>query len=484
MHKSKIKIAKIVILSIALFLIAFNIASAAPSWWPIVPCGTSVNPEPCNPCEIFHLGRNIIDFVLLGLMPPVAAGLFIWGGFLILMGGPKPDLFAKGKQIFTTTFYGVLIILGSWLITNTILMSVAQDSIEITKADGTTETVNIVTDWNKFKCTYTGTAPTEPESDTLTISPDTLPDVVINHYYSQRLSVSGGQGPYSWPIEGSTTENLPSGFTFDEGEIRGTATENDLGPYEFTVKVEDSTTPTKLSATKEYLLRVLSTAQSITITTTSLPDGAINTAYPTFTLQANGGITPYSWVLQGGVLPVGLKMSNAGVITGTPTAAGTATLVIKVEDGSSPKLSATKTFTLKIGTTTACDGQSLAQKYGVPYPRKNAPELDTLISCVNSKLSRMIDQNQIYTYERTNDLCNYTRGERVCGSCAHKVRSCHYGGSNGAQGALGVDFNAKAPYTETQLNTELQKLETTCNFGYIEFGTDHTHISSQGCSGN
>ena len=96
----------------------------------------------------------------------------------------------------------------------------------------------------------------------------------------------------------------------------------------------------------------------------------------------------------------------------------------------------------------------------------------------------MIDQNQIYTYERTNDLCNYTRGERVCGSCAHKVRSCHYGGSNGAQGALGVDFNAKAPYTETQLNTELQKLETTCNFGYIEFGTDHTHISSQGCSGN
>ena len=31
---------------------------------------------------------------------------------------------------------------------------------------------------------------------------------------------------------------------------------------------------------------------------------------------------------------------------------------------------------------------------------------------------------------------------------------------------------------------KLQKLETTCNFGYIEFGTDHTHISSQGCSGN
>src|SRR3989338_10645140 len=114
MHKRNIKITKIVILSIALFLIASNIASAAPSWWPLVPCGTSVNPEPCNPCELFHLGRNIIDFVLLGMMPPVAAGLFIWGGFLILMGGANTALLSRGKQIFTTTFYGVLIILGSW----------------------------------------------------------------------------------------------------------------------------------------------------------------------------------------------------------------------------------------------------------------------------------------------------------------------------------------------------------------------------------
>lgn len=388
---------KIFVFSAIVFFAIPVFAFAAPSWWPIVPCGLTKPAEapegsylsdsyyqPCNPCEIFHLGRNIIDFILMGLMPPVAAGLFIWGGFLILMGGPNPALFAKGKEIFTTTFYGVLIILGSWLITNTIMMSVAQDSIEV---NGTT--VNIVTDWNKFTCEYTGTAPTN-QTGALTISPASLPDAVPGQNYSQTLSVSGGVAPYDWSA--TDAGGLPGGFSFDSDTVRIYGSTTQTGSFSFTAQVHDSTTPTALTGTK--------------------------------------------------------------------------------------------TYTLKVGITTACNGQTLAQKYGVPYPKQDASELTQLIFCVNFKLSGMIDQSQIYTYERTNDLCNYTRGERVCGSCAHRVQSCHYGGSNGAQGALGVDFNAKSPSTETQLFNALKELSTTCKFGYIGFETDHTHISSQGCSGN
>ena len=383
---TRTSITKLLILSTAMLLLVPTVVFAAPSWWPLVPCGTSVNPEPCNPCELFHLGRNIIDFVLMGLMPPVAAGLFIWGGFLILMGGANPALLSRGKEIFKTTFYGVLVILASWLITNTILMSVAQDSI--TLRDGTV--VNIVTDWNKFECTYTEQGTTSTTGD-LTISPDTLPNVTPGQYYSQTISVSGGQTPYDWSA--TDASGLPGGFSFDDddGKIYG-QTAQTTGSFTFTAQVKDSTSPTPLTGSK--------------------------------------------------------------------------------------------TYALKISATTACDGATLAQKYGVPYERQNAPELDELISCVNSKLSNMIDQNQIYTYERTNDLCNYTRGNPVCGPCAHYVNSCHYGGSNGTQGALGVDFNAKAPYTETQLNTELEKIKATCNFGFIELETSHTHISSMGCDKN
>ena len=59
------------------------------------------------------------------------------------------------------------------------------------------------------------------------------------------------------------------------------------------------------------------------ITTTSLADGAENTAY-TATLAAYGEPTSWTWsAAAGGNTPPGLTLNNDGTITGTPTAAGT-----------------------------------------------------------------------------------------------------------------------------------------------------------------
>lgn len=57
-------------------------------------------------------------------MPPVAVLLFVWAGFLILMGGANPGLVSKGKEIFSNTFFGIIIMLSAWMITNTIIQSV------------------------------------------------------------------------------------------------------------------------------------------------------------------------------------------------------------------------------------------------------------------------------------------------------------------------------------------------------------------------
>lgn len=144
--------------------------------------------------------------------------------------------------------------------------------------------------------------------------------------------------------------------------------------------------------------------------------------------------------------------------------------------------------------TTNCNNpQALAASYGTAYPYGKAPELDDLIECVYDfpQAANLIDTEQVYTYEQTNTKCNYTRGDPVCGTCAHDQNSCHYGGSSGGTGALAVDFNAidSSESGELLLKSYLETLRSTCNFGNIRFEQTsptswHTHISTQSCSGN
>jgi len=101
-----------------------------------------------------------------------------------------------------------------------------------------------------------------------------------------------------------------------------------------------------------------------TITTSSLPNGQEGLAYSS-SLAASGGTAPYSWSVSAGSLPAGLTLSNAGQISGTPTASGTSSFTVEVKDSSSPAQSATKNLSivvagvtpLQITTTTLPDGQ-------------------------------------------------------------------------------------------------------------------------------
>ena len=69
-------------------------------------------------------------------------------------------------------------------------------------------------------------------------------------------------------------------------------------------------------------------AAAPSITTSSLPDGKVGEAYSQ-TLTANG-TTPIKWSISGGALPESLNLNEiTGVISGTPTAAGTATFTVK-----------------------------------------------------------------------------------------------------------------------------------------------------------
>ncbi|MFQ6093336.1 MAG: putative Ig domain-containing protein [bacterium] len=72
----------------------------------------------------------------------------------------------------------------------------------------------------------------------------------------------------------------------------------------------------------------------LTITTDTLPDGAVGIAYSE-TLSATGGAPPYTWSLYSGSLPEGLSLDSPGLISGVPTLVDTADFTVQVTDSAS-----------------------------------------------------------------------------------------------------------------------------------------------------
>ena len=80
------------------------------------------------------------------------------------------------------------------------------------------------------------------------------------------------------------------------------------------------------------------------ITTTALPDATATKPY-SVTLTASGGKAPYQWSSTA-ALPVGLTLSTAGTIAGTPSFPGTPSVYLKVTD--TRGRTGTKTLSLTI----------------------------------------------------------------------------------------------------------------------------------------
>jgi hypothetical protein len=83
---------------------------------------------------------------------------------------------------------------------------------------------------------------------------------------------------------------------------------------------------------------LLSTALSLCaaakpkITTTALPDGVVGTPYHQ-TIAVNGSQPPNTWSISAGSLPPGLSIApSTGVLSGTPTTAGTYNFTVRVVD--------------------------------------------------------------------------------------------------------------------------------------------------------
>jgi hypothetical protein len=97
-----------------------------------------------------------------------------------------------------------------------------------------------------------------------------------------------------------------------------------------------SYTATGISGTSSSaVVSITVSGPSITVGPVSLANGPVNIAY-TQSLSASGGASPYTFstTIASGSLPAGLILSTTGVISGTPTAAGTYSFTVSGTDSS------------------------------------------------------------------------------------------------------------------------------------------------------
>ena len=181
--------------------------------------------------------------------------------------------------------------------------------------------------------------------------------------YSVQLTTSGGIGPLVWVVN-NTAGNFPTGLQLDQGQGFISGTPTIPGNYAFQIQCTDATGAV---ATANFTMTVLS--GPLAITSLKPFDATVGSPY-VFTLTATGGTIPYTWTItSGSIAPLTLNPSN-GVISGTPTTAGTLNFTVQVKDSATPSGTATQALSitihsqpLVITTPTALPSASA----GVPY---------------------------------------------------------------------------------------------------------------------
>jgi hypothetical protein len=181
------------------------------------------------------------------------------------------------------------------------------------------------------------------------------PRAYVGQPYSLQLIGKGGCDLYRWEIVNGA---LPAGLSMSSsGLVSGIPTNaTSVVPW---VIIHDLTVPEGGHSwcggdNKSERQFVFTVVPGISIQNQSVPGGTIGRPYSqkltamavTNTNPVQGSEAAATWTVQSGSLPPGVTLSGAGVLSGTPTAEGSYTFVVRAEGGGG--VSDTETETLVV----------------------------------------------------------------------------------------------------------------------------------------
>jgi len=197
-------------------------------------------------------------------------------------------------------------------------------------------------------------------ASTLTINSGPLPAGQVGTFYGQshtvrsargpitvtffQLSAGGGATNLSWSWSAAQGSSLPPGLAccresfgggipfgrgvVVNGAIAGVPTVP--GNYDVVISVSDNGAPAQ-QVSAAYTIAIAPPAPPSVNLTPAPPIGTLNSPYVGFSFTATNGLPPLSWS-ESGPLPPGMVFDATGLLSGTPTAAGTFPISVKVVD--------------------------------------------------------------------------------------------------------------------------------------------------------
>jgi Putative Ig domain len=159
------------------------------------------------------------------------------------------------------------------------------------------------------------------------ITTTTMPSGSVGTGYSHTVTMTGGVSPFTWTLIAGPAGLSLSNSTTSTVTVQGTPTTAGVNQA-LTVKVTDAQ---GMSATSSGL--TITVYPALNITAPSLPTGVVGVTFTSLAFTASGGSgSGYTFAVASGSLAPLTIGASTGIITGTPTTAGTLQFAVKVTD--------------------------------------------------------------------------------------------------------------------------------------------------------
>ncbi len=232
------------------------------------------------------------------------------------------------------------------------MLTISNPSAGITLGTTVTQNVSIIDDDPAPTLTINNVSQTEGNSGTttftFTVTSSAALEMPITVNYATADGTATTPGDYTAVTNGTVTIAASSTTGSATVLVNGDTT---VEPDEnFTVTLSNPVNATIASGTGTGTIQN-DDIPTITVSPATLPDGTVGVAYNQ-TITASGGASPYMFSFTGN-LPTGLTLSTSGILSGTPTTAGTYNFTVTATDSSNYTGSQAYTVMISVPDTTA-----------------------------------------------------------------------------------------------------------------------------------